>query len=535
MNQMTLFSGPTKQTQSLPYLPPPVEYQKDPTMTRSCLCVAATGLGKTAIMAGLAARWPGRVMAMSHRFEINQQSVKEFEMICGERVELEQAAYHAGRGRVVVASVQSLNSKRNGVYRMEKFDPSDFGLLLIDEAHRAAAVTYRRVINHFKNNHNLVVVGVTATPDRLDGIGLGCVFEEVTSDLNLPWGIANGWLVPPKQKFIRIDGLDLTSIRTRGGDLDERQLAKLVEQESNLHAMAKPIVDVCGERKQCIVFTASVAQAHRLRDLIKDHYLDTFGRECEAIALDGSLSPQSPKRREIVSGFRNGGFQFLINCGVATEGFNCPDVSVIAVGRPTKSRALYLQMIGRGGRPLPGLVDGGKSQAERLLAIRVSDKPHCTVLDFVGQSGRHKLVSSTDILAGGEPGEVIERAKQISEAKEFDGDTLAAIAEARDQVEREHEAKRVRATVNVNYELIESGVYRTSDMPQRKCPGYLRKTPATEKQQKMMARLGYTEAQIANTNPRSASAAIDYAIHNPRNGFARWLNNKKRETHPKIR
>ena len=130
-------------------------------MTKSLLIVAATGLGKTAMMAGLAARWPvGRILVMSHRFELNQQAISEFEHICREPVDLEQASYQADqrfdRCRIVVASVQTLNSRRRGRRRMEKFAPDDFGLVLIDEAHRSAAASYRRVLEHFRQNEQLL-------------------------------------------------------------------------------------------------------------------------------------------------------------------------------------------------------------------------------------------------------------------------------------------------------------------------------------------------------------------------------------------
>ena len=178
--------------------------------------------------------------------------------------------------------------------------------------------------------------------------------------------------------------------------MDERQLARLVEIEENLHAMAKPIVDVCGRDKQSIVFTASVRQAHRMAELLRDYSHREFGADDPNVAvfIDGSMNPQHPRRRQIVQEFKDGKIQHLCNCGVATEGFDAPKVKVIAIGRPTKSRALYVQMLGRGTRPLPGIVDGPETADMRRAAIKASDKPHCTVIDFMGQSSRHKLVCS---------------------------------------------------------------------------------------------------------------------------------------------
>jgi superfamily II DNA or RNA helicase len=511
--------------------------QQDQTRIRSSIIVAATGLGKTVIMGGLAKSWPvGRVMMISHRYELNRQSMDSFSRICGEEIDLEQAGFKADQRcdklRVVVASVQTLNSyqRKYQRHRFERFDPHEFGLLMIDEAHRAAAAGYRRVIDYFRQNPNLCVVGVTATPDRLDGVGMNCVFEEKACDLNLLWGVENGWLVAPRQVFVQIKGLDLSQVRTVGGDLDERQLAKMVEIEENLHAMAAPIVDVSGTNKQAIVFTASVAQAHRLAEMIRDYHLRKYGTSTQAVSLDGSLSPQDPKRKQVVADFKSGKIQYLVNCGVATEGFDAPNVRVVAIGRPTKSRALYLQMLGRGTRPLPGTVDGLGTAAERLAAIKSSDKPVTTVIDFVGQAGRHKLVCSTDFMAGDSvPPEVKERANKISSQKDFDGTQLDAIKEAKEALEAEREARRAKVTVAVDYELVEQrSAYDISTIPLRS-PGYMHGKQPSDKQKSMLIRLGYTQPQIEKLNPRTASQAIDYAIRHPRTSFGKWMQKKQAE------
>lgn len=500
------------------------------SQTRSSLVVAATGLGKTVIMGGLARSWPvGRVMMISHRFELNQQSMKSFSQICGEEVDLEQAGYRAdqrcSKCRIVVASVQTLNSyqRKLGRHRFERFDPDEFGLLMIDEAHRAAAVSYLKVVKHFRQNPNLCVVGVTATPDRLDGVGMGCVFETTACDLNLLWGVENGWLVAPKQIFVQIDGLDLSQIRTVGGDLDEKQLAKMVEQEQNLHAMAGPIVDVCGRDKQAIVFTASVQQAHRLNEMLRDYHQRQFGVPGNAVSLDGSLNPQDPKRRQIVSDFKSGQIQYLVNCGVATEGFDAPNVRVVAIGRPTKSRALYLQMLGRGTRPLPGTVDGIDTAMGRLAAINASDKPYCTVMDFIGQAGRHELVSSTDFMAGNEPPEVKERANKISSNKDFDGTQLDAIKQAKEELELEREARRAKVTAKVQWKAVEQATsYDLSTIPFSYKTRF-RSGAVSEKQAGLLLKLGYTQSQIEGMTKLKASEAIEYAKKNPITSFGKWL------------
>jgi superfamily II DNA or RNA helicase len=525
-----LFDSETiKQSSSATFSQPLALHQQDqPTIRSSLLAVAATGLGKTVLMAGIVRHWPvGRVMMISHRYELNTQAIRTFEDLCGEDVDLEQASYFADRRsnphRIVVASVQTLNSRHKGNYRMERFNPMEFGLLMIDEAHRSAAESYRRVVQYFqRGNPNLKVLGVTATPDRLDGVGLGCVFEETICDLNIQWAVKNGWLVEPRQVIVELEALDLREVKTVGGDLDNKQLAKVVEMEKNLHGMAKPIVDFAGRDKQTIVFAASVAHSQRLAELIRDYYQRTHGEvnADTAVAIDGSMNPQDPRRKEIISRFKSGEIQFLCNCGVLTEGFDSPDVRLIAIGRPTKSRAMYIQMLGRGTRPLPGTVEDPIDAPARIAAIKASAKAQCDVLDFVGQSGRHSLVCTTDILAGDEPEEVRDRANKISSGKEFSGTTLDAIKQAKEQLQAEREARRHKVTVGVKYRASESNRFTQSTAITEKLvkPGIV-----SEKQAKFLLKLGFTQAEIECCVTRGHVQKLFIAAEkSPRNSFAKW-------------
>mgnify|MGYP005830985349 FL=1 len=105
-------------------------------------------------------------------------------------------------------------------------------------------------------------------------------------------------------------------------------------------------------------------------------------------------------RQKILREFIRGNIQYLVNVGIATEGFDVPGISVVAMARPTQSRALYAQCIGRGTRPLTGILDGINESELRRGAIKGSDKPRLTVIDFVGNSGRHSLMSASDVLGG---------------------------------------------------------------------------------------------------------------------------------------
>src|SRR5262249_32216820 len=142
-------------------------------------------------------------------------------------------------------------------------------------------------------------------------------------------------------------------------------------------------------------------------------------------------------RRDGLRRFAEGGYQFLLSCGVFLEGTDLPNVTVIGMARPTKSRALYSQMIGRGLRVLPGLIDGVPTAEERRRLIAQSAKPKCLVVDFVGNSGKHKLVSAADILGGAVPDEVVASIVRKAAKTSQPVDVLRALAEAKEKLERE--------------------------------------------------------------------------------------------------
>ena len=141
-----------------------------------------------------------------------------------------------------------------------------------------------------------------------------------------------------------------------------------------------------------------------------------------------------------------------------------PGVGCVAVARPTKSRGLYAQMVGRGTRPAPGVVDGPTTPEDRRRAIEGSRKPHCHVIDFAGNSGQHRLIHATDILGGEEPEEVLDRAYEIVD-KGVTNDVGEAIEIAKVEIEEEEDRqKKKRATVTaskVKYKTNESDPFST--------------------------------------------------------------------------
>lgn len=497
---------------------------------QSTLIVKATGLGKTAAMAAIANHWPvGRVMMISHRFELNDQARITFENYCKEPVDFEQGDFIAdqcsidSRCRIVVGSVQSLNSKRNGKYRMEKFDPNEFGLIMIDEAHRSVSPTYRRVIDYFlEGNSDCKLLGVTATPDRLDGVGLGHVFESVACDYNIRWGIDNGWLVPIKQTFVAVEGLDLSSLRSKRNelgesDLDRVELSKILEQEQVLHEMAYPIIQLTGD-KSTIVFTVSVDQAKRLAEIINRH------KPGSAMTIDGSMPPAHPERKQRIKDFKEGKYQYFVNVDVATEGFDCRDVAFIANCRPTKSRGAFTQRVGRVTRFVAetGIDEGDYTVKERKALIAQSSKPFGTVLDFVGQAGRHSLVCTADILAGdNEPKPIVDAAKKIVAKKDFDGTMIEALEQAREEYEQRMAARRAKLTAAAIYKTADIDIWSPlSWVPPRHIPGFEGDRAPSEKMKAALAKFGFARDEIKEINFSQAQAMMKKCIERSQRNMA---------------
>jgi superfamily II DNA or RNA helicase len=300
------------------------------------------------------------------------------------------------------------------------------------------------VLEHYGQNQDLKILGVTATPDRYDEEALGQVFDSVAFDYELLDAIRDGWLVPIHQRSVVVDGLDYSGVRTTAGDLNGADLARVMEYEETLHGIAAPTVELAAGRKT-LVFAASVAHAERLCEIFNRHR-----SECARFVT--GTTPKD-ERRGMLADYAAGKFQMLVNVGVATEGFDEPGIQVIVMARPTKSRALYAQMAGRGTRPLPGLVDAHEAADARRAAIAASAKPACEVIDFVGNSGRHKLITTADILGGNYTDAVVDRARKAAETADgaaVDMAELLADAET-DLAEERERARRAALRVKARY------------------------------------------------------------------------------------
>lgn len=358
---------------------------------RSTLIVLPTGCGKTVIGSSLCRLWEqhkkGRVLWIAHRKELIEQAASSISRFTGTNPEIEMADQQAEQyslladSSVVVASIQSLmagrkckacdatggildvcpkchgegcgDSKCEGrgsiatdadcpfclggrIRRLQKFRPEEFSLIVVDECHHATSSTHRRVQKWFQRNENAKLLGLTATADRLDGAALGQVFQTVAVNIELPWAIDNGWLVPITQKSITCEHLDFTNVRTTAGDLNGRDLEDILATEETLHEMVAPTVELAGERRT-LVFCVDKTHTKLVCELINRY------KPGSANYILGDTNEE--ERVRIITEHKTGKFQYMVGCGVFTEGYDDPGIQVVAIMRPTKSRALYCQCL----------------------------------------------------------------------------------------------------------------------------------------------------------------------------------------------
>lgn len=432
---------------------------------RSCVVVLPTGCGKTVVFAEVIKQRltaDGSAMILAHREELIRQAADKVSSITGQDTQIEMGPMKVTPmfGKMPPVVVSTVQTQITG--RIKNFNPSEFTTLVIDEAHHATSSSYRQCIDHYLQNPGCRLLGVTATPDRADETALGNVFETVAFEYSVTDAIRDGWLVPVKQKLVKVGSLDFSGISTTAGDLNQGELAEVLEDEQNLHSVAVPTLEICGNRR-AIIFAASVKQAERLAEILNRGK----SAKCEVpSAENGTPTPTQSDtkaevtqdraawlcgktdkgdRAQILKDFREGKIQFVVNVGVLTEGFDDAGVEVVVMARPTKSRALYAQMAGRATRPaaeVAGKLGTLDAEARRKL-IAESSKPSCLIIDFVGNSGRHKLVTTADILGGKDLDEDAEIAAEVKRRCTGSAEGLDMLEEI-DKVKEEIKERRFR-------------------------------------------------------------------------------------------
>lgn len=306
-----------------------------------------------------------RVLILVHRIELlRQTSAKLFENgvehgIINSKFTPNYAA------NIQVASVQTLGPR----IRKAKAQGGemarylwDYDLIIVDEAHHAVAGTWSFIINSIrKENPKCKVMGVTATPIRSDGTGLGDIFDDIIIGPSIKELTAMGNLVP-SIVYAPAEKLDLSAVKMRDGDYDPNDLESIIDNSMITGNAVDYYRRLCAH-KPAIVFCVSVAHA--------EHVAEQFRMAgFKSQSVDGST--EDAARRAILNGLANGSVEVVTSCDIISEGTDIPAVACAILLRPTKSLGLFLQQVGRALRPSSG-------------------KTHAIILDHVGNCLTHGL------------------------------------------------------------------------------------------------------------------------------------------------
>lgn len=330
----------------------------------------ATGLGKTAVAANF--EFKGRVLWLSHRDELARQPEARFRER-GMTFGVEKAGETSDGEDVVSASVQTLSRDA----RLKKFAPDEFDFVVVDEAHHAAAPTYRKILSYFKPRKT---IGLTATPKRADGARLTDSFDGICFDRDLRWGIEHGWLAPIR--CLRVTAsYDMGRLKKAMGEFTASGLEAEMDGSDDDLVVTKAYLDRClPEGRPTLVYCPTVKTCERVAATLRAALPE--GKEGTVATL--SDSTPADERKAILDGFRKGKVECVVNCMILTEGTDLPNASAIVNNRPSANDSLYQQIVGRGTRLHPG-------------------KKDCLVIDVVGRNWRAKDVRTAPTLFGLEP------------------------------------------------------------------------------------------------------------------------------------
>ncbi len=343
---------------------------------RRLLLHLPTGAGKTIIFSALTLARQQPTLILVHRQELVQQAVDKLKMVWPEAPVAVQRGAHEPDTPIVVATVQTLASK------LDRASVDRYQMIICDEAHHAVSPSWRRVLTAYgfwpQTPPGKLLVGVSATLVREDGLGLDNVFQTISYRLTLPELIDAGYLVSLRARRVRSQ-VKLDDIALRYGDYEERALGLAVDTPDRNALIARAYLKYAKGRP-AIAFTVDINHAMHLTEACR-----AAGIRAQWVA--GSLS--KTERAARLTDFQHGACDLLINAQLLTEGYDAPQVAAVILARPTKSLALFTQMVGRGLRLFPGKRD--------CLVIDVADVSKTRDLLDVGSLVGKRIAEPDDL------------------------------------------------------------------------------------------------------------------------------------------
>lgn len=326
------------------------------------LLTHATGTGKTHIALSDARNCGLRTLYLAHRTPLLSQTQARFTEIWSEASSAIYRPSHLKPDtQIVLSTIQAMAAS------LTNFDEREFGYIIVDEAHHAAAETYRKVIGYFKAKF---ILGLTATPERHDGQSLIEIFQNSAHRLDLEDAIARKLLVPIRCVRVRTN-VDLTNIRFNGVDYRSTDLGKYLFVPSRDQLIVETYINhALGKRAVC--FCIDVSHAERMA-------IEFNQRGVQAAYVSGRMGHN--QRQEVLEAYHKGEIQVLCACDILNEGWDSPETEVLLMARPTLSKVVYVQQLGRGTRPAAG-------------------KEYLLVFDFIDNTSRYTLAMNTHRLFG---------------------------------------------------------------------------------------------------------------------------------------
>lgn len=353
-----------------------------------------TGAGKTPVAVWAAKKRGGRTLLLTHRDELIQQAEEKFKVCWPEAaVGIVKAERDERDKQVVLASVQTVASKRRAL-------AAEFNTIIVDEMHHSIADSWQAALAAAGAYlPGVLTLGFSATPERGDKRALGSFWQKISYSRTILQMIQAGWLSDLRAKQVSL-AVDLGVVKIRNGDYADGSLGDAMHAAGAPAKVAEAWVRY-GEGRRTLCYAPTVAIAQEIEQELRDRGVRSacvWGEQ----ALDA--------RRAVLAAYAEGKFQVLTNCAVLLEGYDDPATSCILMARPTKSRVLYQQAIGRGTRTFP-------------------EKADCLILDMVGASVEHDLCTLATLLgvteASAERG-VVDTIRRAQEGAAVEGELTAA-------------------------------------------------------------------------------------------------------------